>query len=157
MKIVKFGSGENIFAAVKILKRLFRFQTSFLELLIQNVKSRLWFFDEWQKILESKVQPCARVKNWSKLWKLWKFKIFENFEIHATNNWRKTKFRVNPKFSRTFWVYSGMNSVRSIYIRNRPFSDCISFWKFRITKNSREKNWQYNYVILISIYLGVPW
>lgn len=41
MKIVKFGSGENIFAAVKILKRLFRFQTSFLELLIQNVKSRL--------------------------------------------------------------------------------------------------------------------
>lgn len=136
MKIVKFGSGENIFAAVKILKRLFRFQTSFLELLIQNVKSRLWFFDEWQKILESKVQPCARVKNWPKLWK---FKIFENFEIHATNNWRKTKFRVNLKFSRTFRVYFGTNPVRSIYIRNRPFPD-LSVFHFEITKNSREKN-----------------
>ena len=77
IKIVKFGSGENIFAAVKILKRLFRFQTSFLELLIQNVKSRLWFFDEWQKNsriksstlrTREKLVKTLKIQNFSKLW-----------------------------------------------------------------------------------------
>ena len=153
MKIVKFGSCENIFAAVKILKRLFRFQTSFLELLIQNVKSRLWFFDEWQKILESKVQPCARVKNWSKLWK---FKIFQNFEIHATNNWRKTKFQVNLEFSRTFRVYLGTKFRFDQFTFEIGHSQTLSDFDLKnFCQNFTWKKWLYNYVILISINLGV--
>ena len=120
MKIVKFGPVKAFLAAVKIVKRLFRFQTSFLELLIQNVKSRLWFLTS-DKILESKVQPVAHAWkigfNFKKVEKLKIRKFKKNFEIHATNNWRETKFRVNLNFSRTFRVYCGSHLVQ-----NYPFS-----------------------------------
>ena len=112
MQIVKFGPCENIFGRCENCEKVIQVSDFFSWTSDSKCQKPIMIFDEWQNSRIKSSTCCARVKNW--VWKRLKKKMkirkkFQNFEIHATNNWRETnKFRVNLNFWRHFGDISSL-------------------------------------------------